>query len=424
MAVKKISSRVCRHLGDGTLAAVDNSRWRLLGDWKAVEKYPMAASHQPKAPKEIWKNQGFPEGIVFGYDESKLTFTTPTSEDELAYSNFDRLVEPANRKRLKDLRHAAEVHRLVRRKAQANFNMGDSLENLVNIIEQEVSRLAGPRSAESGQAFPTGVSYGHIAAHYSVSPLITSPIFTDKEKTLAVDFGVHFNGNLIDSAWTFCSDENYDPLLSASKEAVNASEKLLRPGVRLSEIGERTSEIVSSYEMINPNTGKMETIKPIISLCGHTIGKYSIHDGLSIPMYNNGDHTILPNEQQCALEVFCSIGGVGRIKEEGLSSHFMLKPNYKQKLDKTSAEHKKFIEYILKRSSTMAFSTKWMYEDSDCKEPEYNKKQMLLNDLCRLGVVQTYPPLAERRGAVCAQFEHSYYLSEYGTECLSKGDDY
>jgi methionyl aminopeptidase len=45
-----------------------------------------------------------------------------------------------------------------------------------------------------------------------------------------LDFGVHVNGHIIDSAFTVAFDPTYDPLLAAVKEATNT-------GIRTAGIG-------------------------------------------------------------------------------------------------------------------------------------------------------------------------------------------
>lgn len=46
------------------------------------------------------------------------------------------------------------------------------------------------------------------------------------EDVLKVDFGVHINGRIVDSAFTMTWEPTYDSLLEAVKEATNAGIKV------------------------------------------------------------------------------------------------------------------------------------------------------------------------------------------------------
>ena len=88
----------------------------------------------------------------------------------------------------------------------------------------------------SGQSFPTGMSLNNCAAHYS--PNSDDDTILTKDDVLKLDFGTHFNGYVIDTAFTIAFDEKYDNLLKASKEATNTGIKLAGIDMRLCEIGE------------------------------------------------------------------------------------------------------------------------------------------------------------------------------------------
>lgn len=61
-------------------------------------------------------------------------------------------------------------------------------------------------------------------------------IFT-KDDMVKVDFGVHCNGYLIDSAFTIHWNPELDPITEASKEATNVGIKAAGIDVPLSEVG-------------------------------------------------------------------------------------------------------------------------------------------------------------------------------------------
>ncbi len=91
-----------------------------------------------------------------------------------------------------------------------------------------------------------------------------------------MDFGTQINGRIIDSAWTVCFQERFDPLLEAVREVMSRLLYLLFPeklftddllqmnslkgtnegirqagiDVRLSDIGVAIQEVIESYEVV------------------------------------------------------------------------------------------------------------------------------------------------------------------------------
>lgn len=148
-----------------------------------------------------------------------------------------------------------------------------------------------------------------------------------------IDFGVHVNGHIIDSAFTWTADARYDPLVSAVRAATNTAVRHAGIDVPLNEIGAAVNEVMSSYEM-DAETTKPLRVKPCRNLNGHTLGQYIIHAGKTVPIIDNGDTTRMMEGEQYALETFGSTGE-GYVREEGECSHYMLSadrpsdPSYK-----------------------------------------------------------------------------------------------
>ena len=126
---------------------------------------------------------------------------------------------------LTEYRHGAEVHRQVRQWAQKNIKPGQTLTEIAEGIEDSVRALTGHQGLEEGDAikggmgFPTGLSINHCAAHYT--PNAGNKMVLQKEDVMKVDFGVHINGRIVDSAFTMAFDPVYDNLLAAAKDATN-----------------------------------------------------------------------------------------------------------------------------------------------------------------------------------------------------------
>lgn len=93
-------------------------------------------------------------------------------------------------------------------------------------IEDAVRALVGHQGIEkgdalqAGMAFPTGLCLNNIAAHWTPNPGGKEILF-QQDDVLKVDFGVHVNGRIVDSAFTVAPNYVYDNLLAAAKAATN-----------------------------------------------------------------------------------------------------------------------------------------------------------------------------------------------------------
>jgi methionyl aminopeptidase len=128
---------------------------------------------------------------------------------------------------LKDYRKAAETHRQVRQYVQTIAKPGVSMSTLAQEIEEGVRALVGHPGIETGdalkagQGFPTGLALNNCAAHWTPNPGAKEFIL-QYDDVLKVDFGVHVNGRIVDSAFTVAANPVYDNLLAAVKAATNA----------------------------------------------------------------------------------------------------------------------------------------------------------------------------------------------------------
>ena len=211
---------------------------------------------------------------------------------------------------LTDYRQGAEVHRQVRQWAQKNIKPGQNLTDIAEGIEDSVRALTGHPGLEEGDAikggmgFPTGLNINHVAAHYS--PNAGNKWVLQEKDVMKVDFGVHINGRIVDSAWTVAFDPQYDNLLDAVKDATNTGVREAGIDVRMSDIGAAIQEAMESYEVTIE--GKTYPVKCIRNLNGHTIGRYQIHGGKNVPIVKGGDQTKMEEGETYAIETFGSTG--------------------------------------------------------------------------------------------------------------------
>lgn len=132
---------------------------------------------------------------------------------------------------LKNYRKAAEVHRQARQWIQETVKPGQTLQDIVVGIEDSVRALLGNAGLEpgdsrkAGMGFPTGLCLNHQVAHYTPNPG-QKEVVLQQQDVMTVDFGVHINGWIVDSAFTMAFDHTYDNLLAAVKDATNTGIKV------------------------------------------------------------------------------------------------------------------------------------------------------------------------------------------------------
>ena len=259
---------------------------------------------------KLFPSGSYPTGQLVPYEN-----TARTTDEEIRYDS--RLwVDDF----LPDYRKAAETHRQVRQYVQRDvIKPGVTLQTIANSIEDGVRNLTGHQALETGDAlqagmgFPTGLCLNNIAAHWTSNPGGKDVVLQHSD-VLKVDFGVHVNGRIVDSAFTVCHDKTYDPLLEAVKAATNTGIEHAGVDARMSEIGAAIQEVMESYEVIDSN-GKTLPIKAIRNITGHDILRYHIHGGKQVPFVKNDSDQRMEEGEVYAIETFGSTGS-GYIRDD------------------------------------------------------------------------------------------------------------
>ena len=83
--------------------------------------------------------------------------------------------------------------------------------------------LIGADGLNAGLVFPFGVSKNFIVAHFA--PVPGDQMTLEEEDIFSIDFGVHRNGRIVDSAFSMAFNPIYDPLLEVVKEATEVGIK-------------------------------------------------------------------------------------------------------------------------------------------------------------------------------------------------------
>jgi methionyl aminopeptidase len=317
----------------------------------------------------------------------------------------------------------AKVHKNVGKKLRTYLKPNLTLKEIANFIETEIKSQTNfniDNPIEKGIGFPTGLSINNLAAHYTPNYNELDILFKESD-IIKIDYGVQFNGTIIDSAFTYSFNPDYQEFINISRNLTNYAVSLCGPDVILGEIGKDIEEYVKSKEIeIN---GKIENIKIMKDLCGHKIAPYKIHDGKAVPNVKIFYPLRMQEGEFYAIEPFITTGnGISIIKEP--NSHYMISnkidisSNNNLRLNKSD----KFLyDFILKNYSSLPFCSRWIHE---LFEGKYIDNNYSLNKLVSKNILNEYPPIYDIEGSIISQFEHTIYIKDKGIINLTKNDYY
>jgi len=250
-------------------------------------------------------------------------------------------------------------------------------------IEAEIIRLG------ANPAFPVNLSIDQIAAHYHP---------TLEDQTLAtgllkVDIGIHINGFIADTAFSLdlTSDNKYKELIKASEDALVAALATLNKDPTFNDIGLAIQQAI-----------ERKGFSPIINLCGHGLGEYEIHEGVTIPNYANNNLNKI-EKGAYAIEPFATTGE-GKIYE-GPGSNIYKIINLKNPRGPTA---RKIMEYIWGKNHTLPFSLRELQEEFG------PMSRLAIKELEQLGVIHHYPQLIEKSHKPVSQAEHTFIKTPQG----------
>lgn len=192
------------------------------------KKKSVKQSSPPRVPLEkLFPSGEYPHGEI----QSNAGLVENTARTTAEESSYLARAHLRDSEFLSNYRKAAEVHRQVRGWVQESVQPGQALTDIAVGIEDGVRALLDNSGLEvgqglvSGMGFPTGLALNNCVAHYTPNPG-QKEIILQQSDVMKVDFGVHINGWIVDSAFTMSFDPMYDPLLAAVKDATNTGIKV------------------------------------------------------------------------------------------------------------------------------------------------------------------------------------------------------
>ena len=328
---------------------------------------------------------------------------------------------------------ASKIHKEITKEIYKNniIQPGKSLLEISTYIENKILKISNYNNQtplERGMAFPCSLSVNNIVAHYTPYD-ISDDYILKKDDILKVDFGVHEQGTIIDSAFTVNFNEKYDEFIKISKDTTNYAVSLCGPDAVLGDIGHDIEEYIKSKEFTLD--GKTHTLKTIGELSGHNIDKYVIHNSKAVPNISIHYPVRMNIGEFFAIEPFITTGN-GQIKydeptylyminRKKLSSNFDISIGFSKQL--TDDELYLFL-LLEKQYYTLCFCTRWIEKDFSNNYNVIRTYKKLLPLLVKKDYLLSFPTIYDQEKNLSSQFEHTIYIKENGIINLTKNEYY
>ncbi len=294
---------------------------------------------------------------------------------------------------LESFQKAGGIIAKLRKDIPSLVSQGKPVLKICDELEDMIRQLGGK------PAFPVNVGINEVAAHYTSPPGDTLTIPTGS--LVKVDFGVHVKGYLADTSVSVYFDPKYAPMVKAADEALQNAIRAFRPGVKMSEIGRTIETTIERYGY-----------RPIRNLTGHSIERYTIHAGKSVPNCPQ----LLNNPKVLEGEVYAIEPFVTLAKAEGAVDN--LPQSYIHRFIKLKGakndETKKVLAEIHQEFTTLPFAVRWL-EKKFSRQVAVRAVQELVQDKC----VGSYPVLVEETRQPVAQSEHTVLVTRDGCRVLT-----
>ncbi|MFI5182992.1 MAG: type II methionyl aminopeptidase [Vicinamibacteria bacterium] len=292
---------------------------------------------------------------------------------------------------LEALREAGRVASAVRDLGARRIVAGARIREVCQEVEDEIHRRG------AYPAFPTQSSRNETAAHYCPSPEDET---TYEDGDLAkLDVGVHVDGYVVDTALTVNVGDRPENrrAVEAARSALEAAIGHVRAGVEV----RRLSAVIET-------TIRSLGLRPMRNLCGHGVGRWTVHCPPPIPNSPDGSEDRLPSGAVVAIEPFATTGR-GLVVERGEAEVFRFDP---QASDDPDVDPD--VMGAIRAFRGLPFSRRQL-----ARLPRPRVEEALAN-LRKRRALMAYAPLVEMGGKAVAQAEHTVFVGDEGVEVLTR----
>jgi len=274
---------------------------------------------------------------------------------------------------------AGKLAATILKESALEIRAGRSYLELVESVEARV------KNEGAELAFPLNVSLNEDAAHDTASTG-DERIFA-KGDVVKFDLGVQIDGYIADTATTVDLGKNA-LLLEASREALEAAIKLVRPGVTTGELGAAVEKEILS-----------RGYRPIANLTGHGLDQYVAHMDPTIPNISIHGGTLLEEGMAIAIEPFATTGS-GRVGEKTRVEIYSQIAEKPVRIPSARAVMEQIGDL-----RGLPFSRRWLND---------KKKDLAILGLARSQIVHGYPVLSDIPGSLVSQHEHTMIVTADG----------
>ena len=247
-------------------------------------------------------------------------------------------------------------------------------------------------------AFPCNVSINEVAAHYTAVPDDKSTI--PEGSTVKVDLGVQIDGYVTDTAFTVAFNPEGKSMAATAEHALQTAINNIHADMTIGRIG-------GIIETAIRNRG----FKPISNLTGHSVGRFIVHAGTSIPNVAQLSVTKIKAGEVYAIEPFVTQpDAIARVDDSPQKTIYrLIRP---RSLKNTYS--KQLLKCIENNFRTLPFAERWL-------TGVVPKDQHIeaFKELLKSKAVSSYPVFIEASRRPVAQAEHTILIKEDGCEVLT-----
>ena len=287
---------------------------------------------------------------------------------------------------------SGRITREVKALVPAEVRPGVSFLEVCDFVRREIEARGGRL------AFPTGIGVNQVTAHYA--PQDGDQSVFREDDLVKVDFGVHVDGYVTDTSVSTTLNPDYNLLLEATQRALEAAIEAAGRETRTGEIGRVIHHEAARFGF-----------KTIENLTGHTVDRYVVHAGKSIPnLYMSGMQELRRGDV-FAIEPFLTFGSAaGFVVDAPSKTIFSVVARKKT----GTPELDEFAEKVWAERKTLPFTPRWYASD-------YGKGKLdaTISKLVAKKILRAYPTLVEASGSPVAQFEPTMALADGGLVLLT-----
>ena len=320
---------------------------------------------------------------------------------------------------------SASIHKSISKKLiEKVIKTGISIKDLTFFIEKEIKKKVKYNKLNpmnGGIPFPPMISVNNVIAHQTYTNDTNNTNETTKEYVIKkndlirFDYGVHVNGFITDSAFTYSCSNKYDDFLNVSKKITQKGISLVKVDTNIMDFGELMDEYIHSKEF--EFDGKIYNCKIIKNLNGHNIKRYHIHGGQRLPCIKNNFNEKIKNNTVYAVEPFiCGLNDYS-FKSKHITSYNI---NYDNSINKNiniNINDKKLLYDIKKQYKFFDFCIRYVFNDF-----QFNMNQ--LQNLINKHYIIPESSFIVQKKDVVSHFEHNVYVNEHKNVFLTKNKYY